>query len=435
MKDFLINDINYFKNIVIKLFSLNQKNISNIFLELLLDENIIHNCLSPLLNENTLINIIIFGLDEKLQDYSFKDYKYFELITKIINSFFHVLNSEKKAYLYYFKSKLYYFNNNYEDSIDEANKGLAILNDSYQNLKSKINIHIAVILMEMGKSRECINILEKEFNPYKESKIYKKEGVEIAIELGRALNHSGHIESTLKVYDYVYQFENEIKSEYILSRLYEQKANVLNKKMYRILNYGLKKEKDLSEKEKDEVQNLFSEALDLYEKSISLLLKINAVWSYTGVAPEKINTYLSYSSSFKEIGIQECYTLINEIEPIFANFTTPFKTDFYLCKARYYEYLNQDTEVINSINIAIKNSNSLKNYNKLAVCYNYFAQYIYKSVILKKIANYQEVIIDALEKIESSIDYYYKNTLIKDNIILDDSIILRNNLRSLLDKN
>lgn len=437
-KSELIDNIEYFKKIIVELFSFDQSIISSILLEILIDTSICNCYLSLLFNNNTnnnmLINIIIFGLDEKLQDYSFEDNNYLKLIKEITRHFPNLLTNEKKGYFYYLESKIYYFNNDYEKSINKSNKALKILNNSYKELRSKINVHLAVIFMEMGKSKESIRILNKEFEPYKKLKTYKKEAIEIAIELGRALNHSGQIERTLEIYDYIYQFKNEIKNKYILSRLYEQKANVLNRKMYRYLKYGLKNIKNISTEDKTEIDHLFFESLNLYDESISLLLKLNAIWSYTGVVPEKINTYLSYSSTIEEIGIHECDKLINETESIFGNFTTPFKTDFYLCKARYHEYLNQHKRTIEAVNIAIENAKSLNNYNKLASCYNYFARYVYKSIVFKKIKSDHYMIMDALKKLDKSIEYYDENTLIEGNTILADDIDLRKKLDSLLKK-
>ena len=54
---------------------------------------------------------------------------------------------------------------------------------------------------------------------------------------------------------------------------------------------------------------------------------------YSGVVPEKINTYVSYSMSVNEIGMDECKTLIKKVDKLFEDITTPYKTDFNLAKA------------------------------------------------------------------------------------------------------
>ena len=62
--------------------------------------------------------------------------------------------------------------------------------------------------------------------------------VDLGIELGRALNHSGQTTRTLELYNILLSHENEIDDLYALARIYEQKANVLNKLMYHKLQYG-----------------------------------------------------------------------------------------------------------------------------------------------------------------------------------------------------
>ena len=81
--------------------------------------------------------------------------------------------------------------------------------------------------MEQGYSRQCIGYLEKDFQSYLNTNDLKTL-LEIGIELGRALNHSGQTSRTLKLYDILLVHEDEISDSFILARIYEQKANVLN---------------------------------------------------------------------------------------------------------------------------------------------------------------------------------------------------------------
>ena len=199
--------------------------------------------------------------------------------------------------------------------------------------------------MELGYSKKSILLLNEELenNP---SKL-----IGIGIELGRALDHSGQVKQALELYK---KFDDcNITDTYLLSRFYEQKANVLNKRMYRILQYGFISASSLQSNELEQVEELFSEAIDLYNRSIELTLKINALWSYTGIVPQLINTYISFSYSLREIGIDECTQYIDEVDKMLENFVTPFKTDFYLSKAYYYEYLKNFTEAKSCIIIAL----------------------------------------------------------------------------------
>ena len=278
--------------------------------------------------------------------------------------------------------------------------------------------------MELGFSRKSIELLEKEFELQKEISDLKAF-LEIGIELGRALNHSGQVERTLDLYALLLENEKDIADPYILARIYEQKANVLNKIMYEKLQYGFIEKEQLAADIFIEVQSLFNEAIELYDKSMQLLLKINAVFTYSGVVPEKINTYISYSYSVDPVGIEKCTYMINEMDDLFKDIITPFKTDFYLSKAYYFEYKGDIEKAENCINQALDNAISLNIKNKEAKCHDFYSKFIYRLLLNDGNSKSRNVRIgQGLKHLNEATDYYIKHTFSEKNIYMSSCVEL-----------
>ena len=307
-----------------------------------------------------ILSAIIWGIEQSLQDYSAVTYdikRIVEELQKVPTNI--IMSKEAQSYIYFFQSKLEYFSNHYKTALDYTEEARILLGKNNRTLLMKIDIHHAVILMEQGYSKQCIHCLEKDFETYQNSNDLKTK-IDLGIELGRAFNHSGQTTRTLELYDILLSHESEISDPYVLARIYEQKANVLNKLMYHKLQYGFVEKEALSDDTLDDIKELFEEALSLYNKSIELLLKANAIFTYSGVLPEKINTYISYSFSIEPKGIDECKQMINELESIFSNISTPFETDSNLSKAYYYEYMNRMDTAENYIKKALDNAMKLQ---------------------------------------------------------------------------
>ena len=326
----------------------------------------------------TFLNIIIFGLEESLLSYSLESSDLMYIINTIMNLSSFIVSEETKSYMYFFKSRLFYFENNYEEALSAINDSLNLANNSNEMLR-KISIHKAVILLEMGYSKDSIDILQTEYEKCKENEIQNK--VRIGVELGRALNHSGQIEKPLQVYDEIYQYKDQISNSYLLARIYGEKANILNKKMFKVLNFGFIPVSEISTKDLDNVNMWFKEIVSLFKNSIELLEKDNDVFCYSGTVPELINTYIAYSISVKATGIDECEMLIQKLDILFKGITTPYKTDFNLAKAYYYEYLGNFTEAEKLINMAKECSIELKNKFKEAKCNIFYSQFAYRRIL------------------------------------------------------
>lgn len=390
-------------------------------------------CILLLLNNNyidfkKMFNLILLGMDSFLKDYSLNDPDISKIIDILLKNSkkLRLLNNDL-AYLYFFKSKLKYYINDYDNARKYTNMALKSVSKVNYVLLSNINVQYAIIDMELGYSKKSILLLKEELenNPPK--------FIEIGIELGRALDHSGQVKQALELYDKFNEYN--ITDTYLLSRLYEQKANVLNKIMYRILKYGFINVSSLQSDEIEQVEELFSEAVDLYNRSISLVLKINALWSYTGIVPQLINTYISYSYSLREIGIDVCTQYICEVDKMLENFITPFKTDFYLSKAYYHEYLHNFTEAYNCIDIALNNAKELEIKTKEAKCYGFFTQFLYRQLLQKdNLPNRKELAALGLEYVKKTLSYYKEFTLVENNIFIEDYTLLKEKLVRILEE-
>lgn len=403
--------------------------ISKVLIEVLLRSKNLANCLKYLIgtkdksSDKKIVSIIIWGIDQSLQDYStltFDINRIIDELQKISDNT--LMTKEMHAYLYFFKAKLAYYTNNYTHALSFVKEAQKLLDSNNCALLVKLDIHHAVIRMEQGYSRQCIGYLEKDFQSYLNTNDLKTL-LEIGIELGRALNHSGQTSRTLKLYDILLVHEDEICDSFILARIYEQKANVLNKLMYHKLQYGFVKKDLLTDEIVNEVKDLFEEALFLYDKSVDLLLKTNAIFTYSGVLPEKINTFISYSFSIEPSGIEECAQMINELDNTFTYISTPFETDFNLAKAYFYEYKNQIDEAQKYLENALALSVKLKIKNKEAKCRCFYSQFAYRQIINHKgdSKKWKQI---GIAQLEQAINYYEKHTLSENNIFLEDCYLL-----------
>lgn len=418
------------KELIISLSIKHMERISKIFVGVLSNIDDLEYCLRYLITLNDMesskkiLAIIIWGLDESLQDYSTTK----KSVSQIVDCLFElpdnrIVTDEVRAYLSFFVSRVKYFSNQYEKALAYSEKAQNFLGQHKGILSTKIDIHRAVIFIEQGKSVQAIGCLEGDFEEYKNTSELKIM-LELGIELGRALNHCGQTNNTLEIYDFLLKYETEIKNPYILARIYEQKANVLNKLMYHKLQYGFVENSCLAINTLTEVENLFKEALTLYEKSIKLLLEANAIFTYSGVIPEKINMLISYSFSIRPTNLDECETMIKELDAIFANISTPFYTDFNISKAYYYEYLNLIDMAESCINIALDTSLKLHTKNKEAKCRCFYAQFAYRQ--MKKCNKHEKKWYTlGLEHLEKAIDYYRQNTITDNNITLEDCYQLK----------
>lgn len=415
------NKMSWLKEISIYLFNENVLTLPIILVESLVSTNNIKTVLTYLINENDndnskkILNIIIWGLDDLLQDYSTANSKLKPLLNELCVAVDkNIIIGNKKAYIFFLMSKLHYFENDYTNAQTYIDNAMTSSGNSYVFV-SKLRLHNAVILMELGFSRESINLLESEYNLIKDSNNYKQI-FEIGIELGRALNHSGQVEKTLNLYDSLEKIECYISNPYALARLYEQKANVLNKIMYEKLQYGFVTKEKLSDEVISQVEALYNDAIILYSKSMKLLSENNAMWSYGGVVPEKINTYISYSYSIAPKGVDECATLINEVDNLFCEFNSPFKTDFYLSKSYYHEYKGNIIKAYRYAVEALANAEKLDIKNKQAKCHEFISQLIYRYFIRNTGLNHKTYWVNlAIEHLNKAIDYYNKYTLIENN--------------------
>ena len=277
--------------------------------------------------------------------------------------------------------------------------------------------------MEMGFSKKAITILDKEYNKCKKSQNWDVM-LETGIELGRAYTHSGQTEVTLSLYDELLKMGN--MSAIIAARIYEQKANVLNNIMYHELKYGFHPKGEKPTIDREKIDLLFNEAVNLYQKSMDILYDSGELFTYSGVVPEKINTFISYSFSVEETGIDECKNLIKSTNELFTNLTTPFKTDFYLAWAYYYEYKNDIESAQLYIEKALENAVLLNIKNKEAKSHIFFSQFAYRRMFSKLSEQEKETWRnDGLSHLENALNYYNQHALLENNIVVQDALDLK----------
>ena len=365
------------------------------------------------LRSEALINIIITGIDDSLFFCSLLTY---DLIILISNR---IVNNDVKSFMYYFKSKLYYFNNNFDAAAEAAEKSIKIINQNNTSLITKLNMHKAVILMEFGNSADSASILNSEFKKHTNNFNNK---LRIGIELGRVLNHNGQIKTPLKIYDELLNNDSQITDPYILARLYSQKGDSLMKVLFEKLQNGFVAKEKLSENVKNEAKTVFDDMIFFYKQSMDLFMKANEVFYYSGVVPELINTYVCYSMSLDANGIDECKDLIVKTDNLFENITTPYKADFYLAKAYYYEYLVDIAKAIECIQIAQAHSKNLKIKNKEAKCNLFYGQFAYRQILNNRfsICSKFEWKSSGMTSIIKALEYYKKYTNIHNNYYINN---------------
>ena len=62
--------------------------------------------------------------------------------------------------MYYFKSRLLYFNNDYDGALEYTDKSISTINPNNLSFSTNLNMNKAVILMEIGHSSDSITILQ-----------------------------------------------------------------------------------------------------------------------------------------------------------------------------------------------------------------------------------------------------------------------------------
>lgn len=376
-------------------------------------------------NSKRILSTLFHGLDISLQVYSSLTIDSGKIINELLSlSTGTLLSKENYKTLQYFKSKQYYYTNDFEKALECVNSAISFYEHEEISLEvTKMRIHYSVILMELGYSKKTISILEKEYNYYKNISDYNMM-LEIGIELGRAYNHSGQTTITLALYDELLQIENI--NSYALARIYEQKANVLNNIMYSELDYGFSVPKSVTREVKEYVEQLYAEAIVLYENSMDILLNTDELFTYSGVVPEKINTYISYSFSISPVGIQECETLLQETDALFQNLTTPFKTDFYLSWAYFCEYKGELQCAEEYIKKALENAEKMNIKNKEAKCYVFFSQFAYRRTFhISDETEKQKWCKQGLACIAKALHYYNNHTVLENNIVVTDILKLK----------
>lgn len=379
-------------------------------------------------NSKRMLSTLFHGLDLSLQVYSSLSIDSGKIINELLDlKVSTLLSKENFKTLQYLKSKQYYYTNDYEKALECVNSAISFYEQEEISLEvTKMRIHYSVILMELGYSKKTISILEKEYDYYKNICDYNMM-LEIGIELGRAYNHSGQTVITLALYDELLQIENI--NSYALARIYEQKANVLNNIMYSELNYGFSISENITRDVKEHVEQLYTEAIVLYENSMDFLLNTEELFTYSGVVPEKINTYISYSFSINPVGIIECEKLLQETDELFQNLITPFKTDFYLSWAYFCEYKGKLQCAEEYIKKALKNAEKMNIKNKEAKCYVFFSQFAYRRTLhILDRTEKEKWYKQGLDCIAKALDYYNNHTVLENNIVVTDILKLKKSL-------
>lgn len=362
-----------------------------------------------------LLNVIISGLEDSLFSFSLVTYDLMNIIDSIMNLSNILIDKDVKSYMYFFKSRLFYFKNDYDSALENIDEALKLINESNASLRRKLHVHQAIIWMELGYSKNSIDILQEEYNKCKTNNDIQNK-VRIGVELGRSLNHSGQIDDPLVIYEDLLEYEEQITNSYILARIYGEKANILNKKLFKELKLGFIPAAQLSSEELQNIKEWFHEAVDLYELSIGLLAKDNDVFCYSGTVPELINAYLNYSMSIKAVGIDKCEKMIKNLDNLFKSITTPYKTDFNLAKAYYFEYKGNISKAIECIEIARTCSVRLTNKYKEAKCDVFNSEFAYRRILgssnINEISYWKNQANNCIEK---AISYYNEYTKTENN--------------------
>ncbi len=313
-------------------------------------------------------------------------------------------------------------------ALEYIEKANSFITKNNNILQSTINIHKAIIFMEQGYSKQSINIFKEEFEYFKKTDDFDKM-VEVGIELGRAMNHSGQTSNTLSLYDELLNDDREITDINVIAKLYERKANVIDHMIYHLLQYGTIPIESLDKKTLATIETLFEESEALYKRSMDLLRKINDMFTYTGVTPELINLYTCFSSAFQKDYSIECEEMIKETEQLFGRISTPFQADFYLSKSYFLEYKGDLDNAENYIEMAVENSSGLGIQNKIAKSNSFYAHFVIRS--LQKYPTdirREKWIKKGKKRLDMAISYYQQHTVTSNNVSLEDDIALKNKL-------
>lgn len=428
-----------FKDLSLQLITSNFYYLSNIVVESLSFSDTLNEDFRFLFDESDInssqqmYRIIIWGIENSLPTYPLHNFDLEKVIDSLLNFKSRIVSKSDIASLYYFKSKIFYYKGEYKQALEYVEIANSFVSEKKHILQSTINIHKAIIFMEQGYSKQSINIFKEEFTYFKELDDFDKM-VEIGIELGRAMNHSGQTSGTLALYDELLNDGREIKDMNVIAKLYERKANVIDHIIYHLLQFGTVPVESIDKKTFATIEPLFKESEILYKKSMDLLQKINDMFTYTGVTPELINIYTCISSVFQKDYSTECEKMIEDTDKLFMRISTPFQADYYLAKSYFYEYKGDLHNAEKYIELAIENASRLGIQNKIAKsnsCYAHFAIRClqkYPTNIRRK-----KWIKNGKERLDMAIRYYQQYTVISDNISLEDDIILKNKLNQFIE--
>lgn len=431
------NKLAKFKDLSLQLITTNFYYLSNIVVESLSFSNTLDEDFRFLFDESDInssqqmYRIIIWGIENSLPTYPLHNFDLEKVIDSLLNFKNSIVLKSDTASLYYFKSKIFYYKGEYKQALEYVENAISFVPEKNHMLQSAINIHKAIIFMEQGYSKQSINIFKEEFAYFKKLDDFDRM-VEIGIELGRAMNHSGQTSETLALYDELLNDNREIKDMNVIAKLYERKANVIDHIIYHLLQFGTIPVESLDNKTLTTIEALFKESENLYKKSIDLLQKINDMFTYTGVTPELINIYTCISSVFKKDYSTECQKMIDDTDQLFMRISTPFQADYYLAKSYFYEYKGDLHNAEKYIETAIENASELGIQNKIAKsnsCYAHFAIRClqkYPTDIRRK-----KWIKDGMERLDMAIKYYQQYTVTSDNISLEDDIALKKQIESI----
>ena len=433
---FLINEkkLAKFKDLSLQLVTPNFYDFSNIVVEALSCSETLNDDFRFLLDESDMnssrqmYRIIIWGIENSLPTYPLHIFDLEKIIDSLLNFKSKIVLKSDIASLYYFKSKICYYEGQYKQALAYVENANSFIIEKDRILQSTLNIHKAIIFMEQGYSKQSINIFKEEFTYFKKTDDFDKM-VEVGIELGRAMNHSGQTLDTLALYDELLNDEREIKDINVIAKLYERKANVIDHMIYHLLQFGTVPVESLDKKTLAAIENLFEESVALYKKSMNLLREINDMFTYTGVTPELINLYTCFSSVSQKDYSMECEKMIEETDQLFMRISTPFQADFYLSKSYFYEHMGELEKAEKYIEMAVENSSRLGIQNKIAKSNSFYAHFAIRC--LQKYPTdirRRKWIEKGKERLDIAIAYYQQYTVTSNNVSLEDDIALRNKL-------
>lgn len=438
---YLINEkkLTKFKDLSLQLITHNFYYLSNIVVESLSFSDTLDEDFQFLFDDSDInlsqqmYRIIIWGIENSLPTYPLHNFDLEKVIDSLLNFESKIVLKSDTAILYYFKSKISYYEGEYRQALKYVETANSFVPGKDHILRSTVNIHKAIIFMEQGYSKQSINIFKKEFQYFKKLDDFDKM-VEIGIELGRAMYHSGQTTGTLALYDELLNDDRDIKDINVIAKLYERKANVIDHIIYHLLQFGTVPVECIDKKTLNTIKILFNESEDLYKKSLNLLKKTNDMFTYTGVTPELINIYTCISSVFQKDYSVECKKIIEETDQLFMKISTPFQADYYLSKSYFYEYKGDLHNAEKYIETAIKTASKLGIQNKIAKSNSFYAHFAIRC-LQKYPTNIrrEKWLKDGKVCINKAIRYYQEYTVTSDNISLEDDIALENKLNQFIE--